>query len=124
MKDNRPATIFCDIDGTLVEHPGYPAITNLPNETHELKVLPGTIEKLWEWDKAGHTIILTTGRKEGLRKSTEAQLSKAGIIYDKLIMGFGGGKRYLINDRKSNSSDDYAIAINLERNAGISDLEI
>ena len=47
MKETRPITIFCDIDGTLVNHPGYPEIENLPNETHELKLLPNTLKKLF-----------------------------------------------------------------------------
>jgi hypothetical protein len=59
-----------------------------------------------------------------MRKETEKQLSEVGIIYDQLIMGIKGGKRYLINDKKSYSNDDYAIAINLERNKGIKNLKI
>ena len=91
---------------------------------HKLVLLPGTVDKLLEWDKAGSTIILTTGRKESLRKVTEKQLWEAGIIYDQLIMGVGGGKRYIINDRKPQGDEDYAIAINLKRNEGIKELKI
>ena len=43
MVDNRPKTIFSDIDGTLVKH--YP-----PSETtkpgHKMKLLPGVEDKL------------------------------------------------------------------------------
>ena len=39
-------------------------------------------------------------------------------------MGIGGGKRYLINDRKPNGSEDYAIAINQTRNEGVKLLQI
>jgi uncharacterized HAD superfamily protein len=119
--DKRPITIFCDIDGTLVVH-SKP--TNAATPTHKLTLLEGTIEKLLEWDKLGHRIILTTGRKESLRRVTELQLEKAGIIYDQLIMGIGGGKRYIINDRKLNTTEDYAIAINLERNKGIKNIKL
>tara|TARA_R110001592_G_scaffold71981_3_gene219690 strand:- start:9303 stop:9674 length:372 start_codon:yes stop_codon:yes gene_type:complete len=119
--DKRPATIFCDIDGTLVTH-SKPTDSQLP--THKLDLLENTIEKILEWDKLGHRIILTTGRKESLRKVTETQLAEVGIIYDQLIMGIGGGKRYLINDRKPNGTEDYAVAINLERNKGIKDIQI
>jgi hypothetical protein len=45
----------------------------------------------------------------------------AGINYDQLIMGFGGGDRILINDRKSDSDRDTAYAINLKRNKGLLD---
>ncbi len=117
--DKRPITIFCDIDGTLVTH--YKPIEQHSNK---LKLLDGTLEKILEWDKLGYTIILTTGRKESLRKTTENQLQETGIIYDQLIMGIGGGMRYLINDRKPQDSKDYAIAINLERNKGIKNINI
>ena len=39
-------------------------------------------------------------------------------------MGIGGGKRYLINDMKRNSTEEYAQAFNLERDAGISNIKI
>lgn len=119
--DKRPLTIFCDIDGTLVTH-SKPTDSQKP--THTLELLDGTLEKLLEWDKMGYNIILTTGRKESLRSVTELQLSKAGIIYDQLIMGIGGGKRYLINDRKPYGTEDYAISINIDRNVGIKDIKL
>ena len=119
--DKRPATIFCDIDGTLVNH-SKPTDAQLPS--HELILLEGTIEKLLEWDKLGYNIILTTGRKESLRKVTQDQLEKVGIIYDQLIMGIGGGKRYLINDFKENSNEPYAYSIDIKRNSGIKNINI
>ena len=121
MKDNRPKTIFCDIDGTLVKH-GSPFLASKPN--FKMELLPGTLEKLEEWDREGHNIILTTGRRESMRKETERQLTEVGIIYDYLLMGIKGGKRYLINDRKPNGSEDYALAINLDRNKGIKNIKI
>ena len=115
----RPKCIFLDIDGTLIQHLGglYEQIKFNP------EVLDGTIETLSEWDNKGYYIILTTGRKEGLRKQTEEQLMKLGIIYDQLIMGIGGGTRVLINDKKPNSENDTAISINLKRNQGIKELK-
>lgn len=117
----RPKTIFCDIDGTLVKHfpPTKTASLNL-----ELELLPNTLEKLLEWDKLGYNIILVSGRRESARRVTEKQLSKLGIIYDQLILGIGGGKRYLINDKKDYSNENYAMAINLKRNTGIGDINI
>jgi len=47
-----------------------------------------------------------------------------GRIYDKLIMGIGGGIRVLINDRKPSGEFDTAESINLDRNKGISDITI
>ena len=116
MENIRPKTIFCDIDGTLWEHVGPPSV-QIKNKVN--KLLPNTLEALDNWDKLGYKIILTTGRKEGMRKITEKQLEDIGIIYDKLIMGIGGGDRILINDRKPNGDRNTAYAINVIRNKGI-----
>jgi ribonucleotide monophosphatase NagD (HAD superfamily) len=121
MNDTRPKTVICDIDGTLIIHTNP---CDAARNQHNTILLDGTEEKLREWDRKGYNIILLTGRKESLRKVTEKQLANAGIFYDQLIMGVGGGKRYLINDRKPNDTEDYAIAINIERDKGIKDLEI
>ena len=118
--DTRPTTIFCDIDGTLVQH--KPLTHNAVPGT-KLEVLPDTIAKLSEWEAKGYNIILVTGRKESMRATTEQQLVEAGIFYDRLIMGIGGGQRILINDRKPDGSE-YASAININRNEGIGNLSI
>ena len=119
---SKPKTILCDIDGTLCEYPYTGKMISFDDEI--MKPLPHTLKKLWEWDKAGHMIILTTGRKEGMRETTERQLREAGIVYDKLIMGIGGGTRVLINDLKPDREGDTAIAINLKRDIGVKDVEI
>lgn len=117
----RLKTIFCDIDGTLIFHSPP---TQLARRSHSVILLEGTLEKLEEWDKKGYNIILTTGRKESMRHVTVQQLSEIGILYDQLIMGIGGGDRYLINDRKPNKSNNTAHAINLTRNKGIKEVDI
>jgi hypothetical protein len=88
-----------------------------------MELLNGTVDKLLEWEKRGYRIILLTGRKESLRDVTIKQLSEVGIFYDQLIMGVGGGTRYLINDCKPDGEDS-AYAINVERNRGIGDIVI
>lgn len=118
---NRPKTIFCDIDGTLVEHDS-PLETTQPG--YKLKLLPGTLEKLTEWDRKCYRIILTTGRRECSRTETEKQLSEAGIIYDQLIMGISGATRVLINDKKPDGITETAFAYNLTRDEGIKNLKI
>ena len=118
---SSPKTIFCDLDGTLVKHSNP---IDVQNPDLELEVLPGVYKRLREWDTKGYHIVITTGRKVSAREATVKQLQKAGIIYDQLIMGFGGGDRVLINDRKPNSDRNTAMVINLDRNIGISDLDL
>lgn len=107
-------TIFCDIDGTLLEYQRDEGI-----DFKNPKVLPGVKEALFNWKKKGYILILTTGRKESLRKATEEQLFKAGIDYDYLIMGLTGAPRYLINDTKPDTvAENTAEAIMVKRNVG------
>ena len=115
-----PKTIFCDIDGTLFFHRG-----DLHKQiTEEPLLLENVKEKLVEWDRKGYNIILVTGRRESCRKRTEEQLKEAGVFYDQLIMGLGGGERILINDLKPDSDNPTAHAINLIRNKGGKDVEV
>lgn len=113
-------TIFLDIDGVLVRHHG-----SMSNQARFFTdILPGTLEKLDEWDRAGHKIILTTGRRESLRTRTEELLRKLGIYYDLLIMGLPRGARVVINDLKPDSDTPTAIGINLLRNEGIREVQL
>jgi len=115
----RPKTIFLDIDGTLLKHQGgLSQIAAMPPV-----LLDGVHEKLDEWDKAGHRIILITGRKESMREITENQLRQTGINhYERLIMGVGNGSRFLVNDAKE--GQDTAFGITVERDKGIKDVNI
>ena len=122
ITENAPKTIFCDIDGTLIRHPnhdGKERLHDIPKPNHKAEALPGTLTKLWEWEGNGYKIILTTGRKESMRSTTEKQLKEIGIFWDHLIMGLGSGQRYLINDLEPGTESNTANAINLERDAGI-----
>ncbi len=122
ITENAPKAIFCDIDGTLIRHPnhdGKDRLYEIPKPNHKAEALPGTLTKLWEWEGNGYKIILTTGRKESMRSTTEKQLKEIGIFWDHLIMGLGSGQRYLVNDLEPGTEANTANAINLERDAGI-----
>ncbi len=112
-------TIFLDIDGTLLKH--RQSLKGIL--CSQVTKLDGTDEKLKEWESEGCKIILTTGRPESMRNFTEKELTSLGIYWDQLIMGIGGGPRYIVNDRKSNGTDT-AFAINLDRNNGIGEISV
>jgi len=115
-----PKTIFCDIDGSLIEHKGD--IVNNFKETPV--ILKNVIETIKIWEKLNYKIILTTGRKECTRTQTEEQLLYLGIIYDQLIMGITNGDRILINDKKINGVKNTCYAINLVRNYGFEYIDL
>ena len=66
--------------------------------------------------------MISTGRQLSLLE-TQRQLKIAGVQYDQLIMGIGGGPRHVINDIKPEGTLT-AFAHNLPRNAGISSITI
>ena len=113
-------TIFCDLDGTLWEQ-GDP--TEIAKPGYQPKIIHGSVDKSREWDSKGFKIILTTGRKESLRDVTVKQLSYAGIVYDQLVMGIGGGSRVLVNDLRANG-DQSAFVYQPKRNEGIAGLNL
>lgn len=116
----RRYTFLIDIDGTLLYLPKH-----VPYEAADSQVLPGSIEKIQEWKKKGHRIILITGRETARREKLIKQLSDLQVPYDELITGTNSGTRILINDKKPYCPyHKMAIAVQLERNLGIQDVVI
>lgn len=118
--NERPLTIFLDIDGCILKHYSHPNGHTVPPEKTEL--LPGAKEKFNEWIMKEYKIILVTGRKECTRAETEAQLRYHGLVWDQLIMGIGGGRRVLINDTKPSTDLPTAKSFVIMRNVGLSSL--
>jgi hydroxymethylpyrimidine pyrophosphatase-like HAD family hydrolase len=111
---DKPKTIFCDIDGTILKHTHK--FSKL--DSHPPTALPGVIDKLDEWDSIGYKIILVTARKESSREMTERHLKDLGIMWDHLIMGVSSGQRILINDKLKSEDPDRAKAINVVTDSG------
>ena len=109
-------TIICDIDGTLIKYFGNHAgiLTNghVP--------LPGVIHKMNKWETMGHRIILITGRRENLRETTEKELTRLGIPFDILLMGYADTGRILINDEGTKTK---AHAVSLPRDQGFEEFD-
>jgi len=115
-------TLFLDIDGVLLEQ----AKDYTETVSGSLPAVVGkAAAKMLQWHLEGHRLILTTGRTEPLRSLTELSLANAGIIYDQLVMSVGSGPRIVINDiDPKHPLVLKALAINLERNKGIDDINL
>ena len=107
-------TIICDIDGTIFDYPP----SGSAHIFHKVILLPGVLERFAKWEATGHNIILITGRRESLRKRTEASLIRHGIAFDQLIMGCADTGRVLINDN-SHEGTVKAHAVALVRDDGM-----
>jgi len=116
---DKPKTIFCDIDGTLLKK--VSGFSNVP-KTNPV-VLDGVIEKINDWDVRGYKIILTTARKESARQITEKHLNDLGICWDYLLMGITAGQRILINDKLFDNDPDRAISINVITDQGFDSID-
>lgn len=117
MKKNK--TIFCDIDGTIFKYRKFETYKEVQPE-----LTPGTFEKMSRWKEEGHMIVLTTARPEDFREHTIKELTEAGIVWDKLIMGIERGPRYLINDMDPNKPGVRATAFSIERDEGLTNVNI
>ena len=111
----KPKTIFCDIDGTLVKH--QHAISDVLM-SDKAEILPDVRTKINQWDSLGHKIVLVTARKESTRATTEEQLRSLGIAWDQLVMGVTSGQRVLINDKLYQDDVDRANAVNVITDEG------
>jgi dTDP-glucose pyrophosphorylase len=115
---NKPKTIFCDIDGTIIKHVHSFSHVN----TTDPILLDGVVQKFNEWDSKGYKIILTTARKESARQITEKHLNDLGLCWDYLLMGITSGQRVLINDKLYPEDKDRAIGINIITDAGFNSI--
>ena len=109
-----PHTWLFDLDGTLCVHNGYKKGVDiiLPNVVDFIKSIP-----------KDDLIIILTSRKKIEKSTTLTFLKKNDIRYDHIIFDLPFGERVIINDKKP-SGLSTALAINIDRDNGLSDLNL
>lgn len=113
-------TIFSDIDGTLVHQVPFELI-----DPFSSTALPGVVDKMTQWFKEGHHIVLTTARPEELRDLTIQEMDLLGIPFHQLVMGIGRAERILINNKSDKRPEEVrASGIQLEKNEGFENVTI
>jgi hypothetical protein len=106
-------TIFCDIDGCLVENSSEYFIPEWGNSKGLSKNIE-IINSLFENNKT--KIILTTSRKSIYKDATINQLNNLNIKYHDIIFDLPHSKRIIINDYSSETNKfPTAISINIKR---------
>lgn len=109
-------TLFCDIDGTIIQHNAQ------PNYNNEI-LLEKTVEKINDFINNDYKIIFTTARSN--KNKIKNMLDSLNIKYHDIITNLPSGTRVLINDIKPSSSFQLqSVAININRNQGIKDINI
>lgn len=108
------ATLFVDIDGTLVKNSSAhfpPYIGNTPALEENVSIL----RKLFNTGK--FQIILTTSRPEEYREATIKQMKELDLPFNLLIMGLLHAKRIVINDYSKSNPFKSCDSINLKRDS-------
>jgi hypothetical protein len=110
------ATLFVDIDGTLVENANPLGIAN---NWSSFIPITSNLDFLLKLQNKGRTkIIFTTSRSERHRDYVVSSLSAYGFSDPQLVMGLPHAKRILVNDFARTNPFPSAIAVNLPRNSG------
>lgn len=108
------ATLFIDIDGTLVKNSGQ-FFTPKWGETNKISENVEMLNSLYETGKV--YIILTTSRTPNYKEITELQLQREGIKYHQIIYGLYHAKRIIINDYANSNPYKSCDSINLKRDS-------
>lgn len=108
------ATLFVDIDGTLVENSSQ-FFEPKWGQTKKIKENVEILNKLYDTGKVN--IILTTSRAQQYQQITQKQLKKEGIKYHQIIFNLYHAKRIIINDYALSNPYKSCDCINLKRNS-------
>ena len=110
---NQFATVFSDLDGTLLTSSGE----YFPPFWEDAQPIQKNIDKLNElYDSGKVKVIITTSRRSGARELTINQLKKFNIKFHDLILDLHHSQRILLNDYASSNPYPTAKAFNLKRN--------
>lgn len=110
--NDRP-TIFCDIDGTIVDNQSAYGATRYDKQT--FVPIQKNIDILKSYRAKGALIVFITARSKRYFDATREMLDKLGFAGCDVIMELHHSKRILVNDFAPSNPYPVSIAINLER---------
>lgn len=110
---NTFLTVFCDIDGVLLENG-----SKFGKKKWRTEPLENNIKLLAEYQRKSKLyLIITTSRPESEKSYITKILAKYNLIPDQYVMGLPHSKRYLINDFTQSNPYPSAISINITRDS-------
>jgi len=108
------ATVFVDLDGTLVESSSQ----FFERKWGETDGLPGNVKAINALHGSGKVrVVLTTSRKKAFAAATARQLERLGVQYHDILYELPHAKRILINDYSRSNRYKVAEAINIPRDS-------
>ncbi|MBS0209192.1 MAG: hypothetical protein JSS27_09580 [Planctomycetes bacterium] len=108
------ATLFIDVDGTLVKNSGE-FFAPMWGSTAGIRENIQVTNRLFDSGKV--QIILTTSRKEEFRDVTLAQLQREGVKFHQILFGLNHGKRVVVNDYAKTNPFKSCDAVNIARDS-------
>lgn len=110
---NQHITLFCDVDGVLLENG-----SKFSERGWLTPPLEENLKKISELQATRDVyFVLTSSRPESMFRYVEGLLKGSGVRIDAHLFGLPHTKRVLINDFSKTNPYPTAIAINLERNS-------
>lgn len=107
------STIFCDIDGVLVENS-----SKFSTNPWRIQPIRENVDALKNFQQRHNcTIVVTTSRPQSVRSELEDFFRKEGIKIQNYVMDLPHTKRILINDFAVTNPYPSSIAINIQRDS-------
>lgn len=110
--NDRP-TIFCDIDGTIVNNQTAFGATRYDKKT--FVPIQKNIDVLKAYRAKGAVIVFITARSKQYFQATREMLDSLGFRGCEVIMELNHSKRILVNDFAPSNPFPVSVAVNIER---------
>ncbi len=114
----RHATYLVDVDGVVMKNCGRYGRVNWSNNE---EMLPENVKALKALAAGGAQLVFITSRAEAYRRKLEKLFARHGITYHAMVMGCNHSPRVVINDFAPSNPYPSCEAVNIPRNARLSD---
>jgi uridine kinase len=115
FRENKKATIFCDLEGIIIKHASVPS-----DSLDDIEFIEGSLEKLKTYKDQGYFLVLTTSRPGNSVFGIVEKMRSMGLEFDQIVCDLPVGPRHIVADSKN--GDPGAEAHVVKRDEGIKKL--